>query len=309
MSIRTLLVVNPESQNGATGRRWRKLENRLRAALGAFEVEFTRVPGDAERLAREAARAGIGRIVVAGGDGTLSEVANGLLDADLAGRTEIGLLPFGTGGDFSRGLGLSRDLAAAIAILDAGRARTVDACRVTFRAPAGDTRIRHCVNVASFGLSGLVSQIVNASGKRLGGRASFLMGALRAMARYQGADVSLRVDGEPVHEGPISFVAAANGQSFGGGMRIAPAARVDDGMLDVVVVPRHSTPRLIAALPSLYRGTHVTGSMAALHRGRVVEAEATSEDVLIELDGEVVGTLPVRIEMLSGALTILCPTS
>jgi YegS/Rv2252/BmrU family lipid kinase len=299
--------VNPESQNGATGRRWRDTEKRLKAALGSFEVEFTRAPRDAERLAREAARAGTGRIVIAGGDGTLSEVANGLLGADLARCTEIGLLPLGSGGDFSRGFGLPRSLDAAVACLDSGRTRSVDACRVSFLAPSGDTRIRHCVNVASFGLSGLVSQIVNASSKRLGGRASFLIGALRAMVRYRGADVSLRVDGKLVHDGPISMVAAANGQSFGGGMRIAPGASVDDGMLDVVVVPCRSVPQLIANLPSLYRGTHLERSMAALHRGRVVEANATSEGVLIELDGEVVGTLPARIEILPGALTMLCP--
>jgi len=168
-------------------------------------------------------------------------------------------------------------------------------------------RIRHCVNVASFGLSGLVSQIVNASNQRRFGRASFLIAALRAMARYQGASVALRIDAELVHDGPISLVAVANGPGFGGGMRIAPDARIDDGMLDVVVVPGRSTPRLIACLPSLYRGTHLAHSMAALRRGKVVEAQSTSREVLVELDGEVVGSLPVRVEILPGALSVLCP--
>jgi len=90
------VIVNPRSRNGATGRRWGSLEQKLRAEFGAFESEFTRGPRDAERIAREGVRAGMERVLVAGGDGTLNEVASGLLGAGLGGYAQVGILPLGT---------------------------------------------------------------------------------------------------------------------------------------------------------------------------------------------------------------------
>ena len=114
MARRTLVIVNPHSRGGVTGRRWQALERRLREVLGALEVEPTRRARDAERIAREGVRAGIERLVVVGGDGTLGEVATGLLSAGLGGYAELGLLPLGTGGDFSRTLGVPADVEGAL---------------------------------------------------------------------------------------------------------------------------------------------------------------------------------------------------
>jgi YegS/Rv2252/BmrU family lipid kinase len=275
-------------------------------------VERTRGPRDAERLAREGVRAGIERIVVAGGDGTLSEVASGLLAADLARYAQIGLLPFGTGGDFARSLGIPRDLDGAVDCLAAGSVRRVDAGRVTYSDPGGGERISYYVNVASFGVSGLAGQLANAPGNRFngfGGRLAFVVAALRAILRHRSASVSIHVDGVSVHEGPLSLGAMANGQFFGGGMRIAPDARADDGQLDVVVVPHLSTPRLMARLPAVYRGTHLRDGAVSLHRGCVVEAVAPGAAVVLELDGEPLGVLPARFEVLPGALSMIGPAA
>ena len=157
MKRRTLVIANPRSAGGATGRRWRSVEALLRAALGGIEVELTHAPRDAERLAREAVRAGYERIVVAGGDGTLSEVATGLLSAGLGHDAEIGILPLASGGDLARTLGIPRSLPAAIALL----ARTASAAASTPASRATRTRTarecsRYFVNAASAGVSGLV---------------------------------------------------------------------------------------------------------------------------------------------------------
>ena len=138
---RTLVIVNPFSRDGATGRRFAGIERRLREVLGPLEVERTRGPRDAERLAREAVRAGVERLIVAGGDGTLSEVASGLLGAGLGAYARIGVLPFGTGGDFVKTLGIPRDLERAIACIAEGKVRRIDASRVTLRGEEGRARV------------------------------------------------------------------------------------------------------------------------------------------------------------------------
>lgn len=305
----TLVIVNPRSASGATGRRWAAVEAKLCDALGPVEVEQTRGPRDAERIAREGVRAGIERIVVAGGDGTLSEVATGLLAAGLAGYASVGLLPLGTGGDFVRTAGIPRDTDRAIEVLSSGKIRTIDAGRATFRDHAGAEAVAYFVNIASFGISGLVDEMVNRSTKALGGTVSFLLGTLRALARHRSEPVTLRVDGDVVHQGPLVFATAANGRYFGGGMHVAPGAAPDDGLLDVVVVPDDaSKAQLAARLPRLYRGTHI-GHGAALHRGQRVEAETASGRVLVDLDGEPLGTLPTRLEVLPGALSLVVPPS
>lgn len=307
MPQRTLVIANPRSRNGATGRRWRALEARLRDALGPLEVEHTRGPRDAERLAREGVRAGVDRLLVAGGDGTLSEVVTGLLAAGLAEYATIGLLPLGTGGDFVRSLGVPRDLAGALAHIVAGKTRKVDAGRARFVGTDGAERTAYFVNVASFGISGLTNELVNRTTKRLGGTVSFLIGTLRAIFQYRSEPVTIRVDGEVVHDGRLILATGANGRYFGGGMRIAPEAEIDDGLLDVVIIRDLPIRKLISKLPLIYAGTHLSDPAAVAHRGRVIEAVAEPGVVKLELDGEPLGTLPARYEVLPGALRVFGP--
>lgn len=304
--MRVLVIVNPRSRGGATARRWPGVEAKLRQALGALEVEVTRGPRDAERIAREGVRAGVGLVVVAGGDGTISETAAGVLGADLGRYAEIAPLPLGTGGDFVRGLGLPTDVDAAIARIAAGKARRIDAGRISFHDQRGQPATTHFVNIASAGVSGLVTELVNRAPKALGGRLSFLIGTLRAIARWRAAPVRIRVDGETVHEGPLDLAAVANGSYFGGGMRVAPEARADDGRFDVISIRGSSRTRLLRHLPLLYEGRHVTLPDVASHRGVRVEIEPLGSDaeVCIEVDGEPLGRLPARFELLPGALAL-----
>jgi YegS/Rv2252/BmrU family lipid kinase len=305
MAVRTLVVVNPASRGGATRRRFERILPRVRDALGAVEVEWTRTPRDAERIAREGVRAGVERVVVAGGDGTMSEVASGILAADLARYVEVALLPLGTGGDLRRTLGVPLEVDAALAEIARGERRSVDAGRVRYRDRAGRDATVHFVNVASLGISGLTTELVNRAPKAFGGRVSFLLGTLRAIAAYSPLLVELRLDGALVHDGPLVLATAANGRYFGGGMEIAPLARLDDGLLDVVVVPGFGKLRLAAELPRIYRGTHLAVAGVAAHRGRVLDAAPRGEAPWLEVDGEPLGRLPARFEVLPGALTLV----
>ena len=279
----------------------------MREALGAVEIAHTRGARDAERLAREAVRAGIERLVVAGGDGTLAEVATGLLRARLGGYAEVGVLPMGTGCDFARTLGVPRDLDAALAVLRHGSARRIDAGYARYVGRDGQPGDSYFLNAASFGVSGLVVEITQRTTKRLGGTVAFALGTVRALLRHKSQRVRLTVDGRVVIDEEVVLVAAANGRHFGGGMRVAPEARLDDGWLDVVWLAHTPTWKLLTKLPRLYRGTLLADPIVRWQRGRRIEADADPGAVALELDGEPLGTLPASVELLPGALAIVGP--
>ena len=302
----TLAIVNPFSRDGATGRRFGRVEKRLREVLGPLEVELTRGPRDAERLAREAVRAGVERLIVAGGDGTLSEVVTGLLGAGLGAYARIGVLPFGTGGDFVRTLGVPRDPERAIECIAEGKVRRIDAYKVTLRDEAGRPRTSYGVNIASIGISALVVTLAERSPRFVGGSGAFLLGALRGIARYRSEPVKLLVDGQVLHDGPLILATAANGRWFGGGMLVSPQAHCDDGRLDAFAVGGLTRRKLLVKLAQIYRGTHLKDGSAKLARGRVVEAFGPPS-VRVEVDGEPLGSLPLRVEVLEGALSLLAP--
>ena len=296
------MIVNPKSRGGATGRRWPAVEAKLRDAFGAVEIERTRGPRDAERIAREGVRAGAELVIAAGGDGTASEVVSGILGAGLGGYAEVALLPLGTGGDLARTLGLVGSIDDAIARIARGKVRPIDAGRANFVARDGREITTHFVNIASLGVSGLVTQLVNEAPKTFGGRVSFFLGTLRAIARWQAAPVTIRLDGAIVHEGPLHLAAVANGRYFGGGMHVAPAARFDDGVFDLVVFRGEGGKgRLLRRFPLLYSGRHLGLAEVSQQRGVVVEASSNAE-VWLEIDGEPLGRVPARFECLPGAL-------
>jgi len=299
------VIVNPHSRNGATGRRWKALQTGLRGALGPFDVEHTRAPRDAERIAREGVRAGIERVIVAGGDGTVNEVVSGLLAAELGGYAELGVLPLGTGGDFARSLGIPRGLDGAVELLAAGKSRQIDAGRISYLDAALQNASTYFVNVASLGISGLIDQLVNRATKRFGGGVSFLIGTVKAIARHRSQHVTLRVDGEVVHDAPLVLAAAANGRYFGGGMYISPEARLDDGLLDVVLVSDLSKRAMLSKLPLIYSGKHLDDPDCRFLRGRVIEAEATPGSVLLDIDGEALGALPARMDVVPNAISVI----
>jgi YegS/Rv2252/BmrU family lipid kinase len=302
---RTLVIVNPRSHAGATGRRWGAIEAKLRRALGPLEVEWTRAPHDAERLAREGLRSGVEQVILAGGDGTTNEAVSGMLSAGVEGTPTLGLLPLGTASDVGRTLGIPRDVDAAIERLAGPARRVVDAGRVRYCARDGRDRDGYFLNIGSFGLSGLAADLVNKTSKVMGGRTSYVAAALRAIARHRNVRAAVRIDGELVHEGPLVLAAAANGRFFGGGMQVAPRASMDDGWLDVVVISQLSKAGLLRSLPSIYRGAHLEHPAVAYRRGRRVDADAEPGTVSLEVDGEARGTLPASFEVLPGALELL----
>ena len=310
-----LVVVNKTSAGGATGRAWPRLASELSAHFGPFAVAFTEHAGHAREIAEREASAGREFLIACGGDGTVSEVANGILASGA--DAELGLLPSGTGGDFRRSLRVPRRDADAAAALRTGRTVRIDAGRVEFSNPNGERESRFFVNVASCGMGGEVIRRVKQEGPdwlpaalphALGGRAAFAAAAARASLSYERPTISVRLDGRPERRLAITNFCVANARYFGGGMKIAPAAKLTDGRFDVVAVGDLNTPAILANSYKLYLGTHL-GMREVAHAlaARVSVRAPGAERILLEVDGELVGTLPADFEILPRALRVRVP--
>jgi diacylglycerol kinase (ATP) len=296
-----VFVVNPASANGSTGKRWPEIAHRAAAGGLNGETLMSTRPGGVAEQARRAAENGARLVVAVGGDGTVNEAANGLVGSG----AELGVIPRGTGTDFVRTFRIPTKLDGALAVLTDGRTRELDLGRVSYRAWDGADATGYFANVASAGMSGAVAQRANATTKALGGKASFLWATLAVFARWRNTDVSVQVDDER-REGRMLDVIVANGQYLGGGMRMCPDARPDDGLFDVLLIGDITKLDLMLTLPKVYRGTHLPHPKAEPLRGRTVVVDAPVP-LPIELDGEQPGTTPARFEVVPGALRLRVP--
>jgi YegS/Rv2252/BmrU family lipid kinase len=300
-------LVNPAAGHGRAGRRLPDIRRALDRAELPHDAVITTGPGNAKERAAEARRDGIECLAVVGGDGTLNEVSQAYIDGDgnaLPGP-DLALIPAGTGGDFRKSFGLADDIQAAVDRLRVAEPKPLDLGVLELTDDGGQRVVKAFINITSFGIGGLTDRIVNDSPKWMGGRAAFLLGTLRAMLVYRNAPVRVLVDGEPWLERPIFNVAVANGQFFGGGMKIAPNADPGDGSFDVVAMCELGRVSAAALSRKIYRGAHL-GSPGVEHTraARVVAEPLRAEPVLIDMDGETPGRLPLTARVVHGALRI-----
>jgi diacylglycerol kinase (ATP) len=304
--VKPYLIVNPRSAAGRTGRQFDRIARAVRAAVGEFECAFTRAPGDGVRLAQDAVRAGGALVVAVGGDGTASEVIDGLAATRPRDPDPLfGFIPRGTGGDLRRTLGLPADLDAAARSLAGGRELVCDLGRIEYAGRDGSPQVRHFANVAGFGIAGVVSDEVNRGLKLGSGKLSFMLASAKALLRWSDQPVRWRADGGPWTEERVTSLSVCNGRFFGGGMQVAPGARIDDGLFDVVVWSGLGLADFVTKRRMLYDGTHVSLANTRVTRARSVEAEpAGGARVLLDVDGEQPGMLPARFTILPGALRV-----
>jgi diacylglycerol kinase (ATP) len=298
MSLAPLVIVNPTAGGGRARRSVTWLRERL-AARPDVRLEITRRRGEAEALAAAAGSRGQDRVIVVGGDGTVQEVVNGLLSAGEP--AEMGIVPLGSGNDLARSIGLPVELASAWKIAIGHATRRIDVAHA--RNGSGAERW-----FASAGGIGFDAQVAAAMADRSGwqaGRAGYLLTTLAELRRFDNRRVRLTIDGA-TETADVLFVAIANGAYYGGGMRIAPGASIDDGQLDVCVVGDISRLTVLQQLPNLYRGTHVNHPAVSMRSGTIVEAEGDG-DTRIHLDGEPFGALPLQVTISHRALAVASP--
>ncbi len=309
-----LVIVNPRSAAGSTQQNWSGTAADLRAHFGPFSVAFTKCQGDAIDIAERAANAGRPFIIACGGDGTINEVANGILRSGK--DAELGVMPSGTGGDFRRTLGLPNSNREAAAALRTGETRWIDAGKVTFSDLSGKTVSRYFLNVSSLGLAASIIKRVKSAKvfdwlpvASLRGQANFAASTLQEVLDLD--PVTIRVsldDGEERMVQTINFC-IANSRYFGGGMMIAPEAKINDGFLDVINIGDIGTAKILVNAYTLYRGTHLSLNEVHDTLARRVTVRAADDDVEIRLetDGELPGKLPAVYEVVPNAIRVRVP--
>ncbi len=301
MPERLLMIVNPAAGGGESGRRWQRLEPRLRCILPPFEVAFTERAGHAEALAREGARCH-DVVVAVGGDGSVNEVVNGLMCGGRPLRPDValGMLPLGTGADFIRTFRISHDPLRAAQRLARGRRRMVDVGVARFGARGKSER--YFINEAEAGMGAAVCAAVNAGPK---GQDAYLQAIILTALQFQPREMTLRLDGAPPRRVLLDNVWISNGRWSGAGIKSAPRAVPDDGLLDVVAVaptpPGQEGPEQLARLRD---GTFVDLPWVSYFTARRVEIRSAG-DTPIETDGDPVGSLPAVFEVCPERLAVI----
>ncbi len=305
--MKTIVIVNPQAGNGRTEKIWPNIESALEKSIGSFEILQTTCRGDATDLSRRILAVDTVRIVAVGGDGHLNEVLNGFIENDLPVNPEarLSFVMTGTGCDFQRSLGISGKWQNAAAKLKDAKVRKIDVGKVTYTAADKTQKIRYFDNIASFGLSGAVDHCLEHSRLRnyLGGSPLFLWATIKTVFTHPNQSIRFRIDDGPEEEICSRLGLLANGRYFGGAMHAAPEAELDDGLLDLLMLKEISVAKFLWHLPKIYKGTHLKIPEIFFQKVRKFTAES-SEQVILDIDGESPGYLAATFEVLPKILNL-----
>jgi len=302
------VIVNPAANKGGAAGRWAQIRTELTSRLGTFEPRFTTAPGHATELARRALAEGARRIVAVGGDGTVNETLNGLLDAAgqlTASDAVLCPIPAGTANELCRALGhLEHPMRAYEAAAGAGT-RPIDLLRVRCQGLDGRPVERFGYLIVSLGGAATISHSTLQSRwlKKLGGIAYLLMTPPVTLG-YRSRDVAITIDGVADGTRPIFTAMVANTENGGGGMKLMPGAKFDDGVLDLIEMGAIAPlAMLTTVLPKVYSGAHVHHPKVRVSHGKSLRFDSAVE-TLVDLDGETVGRLPLEVSVLPRAFSV-----
>ncbi len=285
------VILNPAADRGQAGQRERELRETLAARGVVATVDRTLKPGHGAELAKEAVRDGIPLVVAAGGDGTIHEVAQGVVGSDAA----LGVLPMGSGNDYIRILGIPHDLPGAVSVLARGRTRQVD---------VGLSGDRYYLNSLGMGIDGQIARDYKAN-RWLKGELGYYLAALLEVARFRAFRVEVAADGWS-HNGLQLAVSVMNGPYAGGGFVLAPGAAVDDGHLDVALTGDYPRAVRLWMLPKTRDGSYLQLARMRRERARRLTIN-TDRAVPVHMDGELLPHLvrELSIQVIPGGLTVL----
>lgn len=303
-------IVNPMAQAGQARQKWGEMLPAVRKHFPEAIVILTEGPGDATKKVRVLIQGGgIKTFVAVGGDGTINEVVNGffnegdvrkeLLSPDLS----LGVISLGTGGDFVRSLRLGKTFEENLGIIAQGYERPMDLCEARFEDFERKPRHRVFINMATTGLGGLTVLLVSKKLKKLGGRISFLLGALEAMVRYRPRVISVGDESGTLYSENSCLVAIANSEFCGGGMNMAKGTPFDDGKLLVVAIPWKL--RLLCLFPLIYFGWHLRLRSVRTFMLEEFHLRSDGHDTTLELDGEALGYLPLTARVMKHAIRVI----
>jgi diacylglycerol kinase (ATP) len=299
---RAKVIVNPAAGAHSTHRKWPGIRSLLKKAGLKFDYQFTEGKGHGIELAKAASNDGYRYLVAVGGDGTIHEVANGIMQTENSKETSLGIVSTGTGSDLTRTIGISADYTQACSSITSPRRLIVDMGVVEYTKD-GQAKKRYFINSAGIGFDAETVAVTQKLPKFLGGTLPYLTGLFVSFLGYHNKAVTLNI-GENSQKVRILTLVVANGRYFGGGMQIAPEARVDDGLLDVVIIGNISKIGLLKALPLVYKGTHLSHPLVKLEKATRVKIESTRK-FLVQADGEILGEGPASFNLISRALSLV----
>ncbi len=297
-----MVIVNPYAGTGATGRKWSKIQETLNNTSLEYDFVHTDGKGHAVELAREAAVSGYQLVVAVGGDGTLNEVVNGLVESGRGTDIAMGILNTGTGCDFARFLDIPRDFQLACSRLVNSVKASADVGVVECQFEGQPYR-RYFISTASLGFDGEVAEIAEKRPRILHSITSYLMGVIEALGTYQNKDIRLYLD-ERQEDLCICSMVIANGGFYASGIQIVPDANLQDGLFEVMIVGDINKLDLIQTLPKAYLGTHLNHPKIRLEKASRVSIES-NDRVLIQADGELLGETPAVFYIIPSALSIV----
>ncbi|MFA5451771.1 MAG: diacylglycerol kinase family protein [Dehalococcoidales bacterium] len=297
------VIVNPIAGGGATGQKWEQIRQHLTLNGLAYDYEFTDYQGHGIELAHTAAGEGYSFIVAVGGDGTVNEVANGILTSPNRENTTLGVINTGTGSDFIRTVGTPKDPLEACKFLARQDRFLIDVGQVDFYREGTKTS-RFFVNYCGTGFDSEVAEATNRMPRPsfVSNTVPYIISLLCTLVRYRNRDVKISIDGK-IRQGRFLTVVVANGRYFGGGMKIAPDADLSDGKLDIVTVNDVGKFELLKAFPRIYKGTHITHPKVTMSLATNVQIDP-GERMPVSADGELLGEGPAAFRLIPQALAI-----
>ena len=298
------VIVNPMARGGIAGKRWPHINKLLSDAGLAFDYDFTGGVGHGIELARGAVAKGYELVIAVGGDGTVSEVVNGIVDEEGKGRAVLGIIITGVGNDIVRTLGIPRDYANACRVFSDFKTAAIDLGVVEYM--RGDEKARRFfINTAGLGFDAAVVERTVGRNKAIKGVIPYAFGLLSALRAYRNKDVVINIDGTASSQQAF-LVVVNNGRYFAGGMKITPDADPCDGLLDAVILGDLGRVEVLWNLPKVYKGTHLTNPKLKSCQVKAIHIGST-ERLLLQADGELLGQAPASIQVLPAALTVAVP--
>lgn len=306
MYKKTIAIVNPSSSNGNTGREWPEFEKIIGNSGIELDIKHTECPLHATKITREALKAGYEIIVSVGGDGTMNEVVNGFFEDGKQINEDacLAILSRGTGCDLIRTLGIEKSIDSFVKILKNPKTIVCDVGICKFIEYSGKETERYFLNISDVGIGGETTYRVNKRSKLLKGFLSFLIASVNTIILYKNKMYDINIDDKIILNEKLNSVIIANGRYFGGGMEVAPLAKMDDGLFDIIILGNLNKLELISNLPKIYKGTHLSHPKINRYLGKHIKVKSTDR-ALVELDGEQPGTIDAEYTIIPKGIKVL----
>ncbi len=288
--LKVKFIVNPTAGKGKSQIAKGLIEDELQNFNEhSFSFEETSCPGDATRIAKEAITEEYDIVVSVGGDGTVNEIIQGIVNSDI----KLGIIPAGSGNDLARSIGIPKDIHSALSLILESNVRKVD---------VGRANGKYFINVAGIGFDVEVLKQLESIRKYFSGTLAYVLSVLKTLISYKFMNVILILDDQQI-EREILVLAIGNGKYYGGGMMITPSALVDDGYFDICIINKLSKLRILKLFPTIFKGTHVNEPEVECFRAKRVKI--VSEDISVNCDGEIIGQTPICFSIADFKLNLI----